>query len=73
MAFKDDSEERFLSDITLNHDGTLLYQLVGNQGQVIIFDVSGDGELKMRYVVSGLPEYGGYGLLRIDELFAFMS
>ncbi len=63
LAFKDDSEERFLSDITLNHDGTLLYQLVGNQGQVIIFDVSGDGRLKMRQVVSGLPEYGSYGLL----------
>ena len=62
-AYKDESEEKFFSDLALSRDGERLYQLVGNKGDVMIFDIEPNGDLTYRQSVSGLPTLGAYGLL----------
>lgn len=62
-AFKDPSEKLFFGDISISRDGKHLYQLVGNKGQVMIFDIDANGDLKHQQTVDGLPELGAYGLL----------
>lgn len=62
-AFKDASETLFFSDLAVSRDGKQLYQLVGNKGQVMIFGIQKNGDLRLNQTVSGLPELGAYGLL----------
>ena len=62
-AFKDDSEMLFFSDIAISGSGDELYQLVGNRGEVMIFEVLASGDLKHKQTVSGLPALGAFGLL----------
>lgn len=62
-AYKDFSEMLFFSDINISPDGKLLFQLVGNQGKVIVFDILAKGNLSVRQTLSGLPELGTYGLI----------
>lgn len=63
VAYKDESEELFFSDLSVSRDGTHLYQLVGNRGDVMIFGINDDGSLTLKQTVSGLPKVGAYGLL----------
>ena len=62
-AYKDESELLFFSDLTVNESGTQLFQLVGNKGQVMIFDIQPNGDLTLNQTVDGLPELGIYGLV----------
>jgi 6-phosphogluconolactonase (cycloisomerase 2 family) len=62
-AFKDVGEALFFSDLAVSHNGEQLYQLIGNTGQVIIFDIQENGNLKLSQTVSGLPKLGSYGML----------
>ncbi len=62
-AYKDASEELFFSDMSVSNDGTKLFQLVGNKGQVMVFDIADNGDLKLNQTVDGLPELGAYGML----------
>lgn len=62
-AYKDRKENLFFSDQNISHDGKELYQLVGNKGKVMIFEIDGDANLSLKQTVSGLPELGAYGML----------
>ena len=62
-AYKDDSETLFFSDIEVSSDGKELYQLVGNKGEVMIFSIRRNGQLRHKQTVGGLPELGTYGML----------
>lgn len=62
-AYKDESEELFFSDLALSRDGERFYQLIGNKGQVMVFDIKDDGALDHRQTLDGLPLLGAYGLL----------
>lgn len=62
-AYKDQSEELFFSDQAVSSDGKEFYQLVGNKGEVIIFDIKRDGTLKKSQTIGGLPVLGAYGML----------
>ncbi len=62
-AYKDASEELFFSDLAVSRDGERLYQLIGNKGQVMVFDIEDDGDLSHRQTLDGLPPLGAYGLL----------
>lgn len=61
-AYKDDSELLFFSDIAVSEDGRRLFQLVGNKGQVLVFDIQKNGDLSMHQKLDGLPRLGSYGL-----------
>ena len=65
-AYKEDSEEKFFSDIALSKNGHRLYQLVGNKGEVMIFDIDRSGDLTPRQTVGGLPALGAFGLVVIE-------
>jgi len=62
-AFKIAGEQSFFSDIAISDDGKEIYQLVGNQGAIMIFDVAEDGNLKAKQTVGGLPVLGAFGLI----------
>ena len=62
-AFKDAGEGLFFSDLQVSRDGTELYQLVGNKGQVMIFSITEEGDLSLVQTINGLPELGTYGML----------
>lgn len=62
-AYKDESQELFFGDQAISRDGDKLFQLVGNKGEVIIFDIRNDGTLKKRQSIGGLPELGAFGML----------
>ena len=47
-AYKDESELLFFSDLAVSGDGKTLFQLVGNKGQVLVFDIEGDGDLSLK-------------------------
>lgn len=61
-AHKIESELPFLSDIAINHNGSEMYQLVGNKGDILVFDVSDNGDLKHKSTIGGLPTLGAFGL-----------
>lgn len=63
QAYKMDSEDRFFSDIELSADGKQVYQLIGNRGEVMIFNVGEDGALAHVQTVGGMPALGTYGLV----------
>lgn len=62
-AYKSKPELFFFSDLDVSHDGQQLFQLVGNTGQVMVFDISSNGDLSLKQTLSGLPKLGSYGLL----------
>ncbi len=62
-AFKDQSETLFFSDLQVSSDGSELYQLIGNKGEVMVFAIGEDGALEPMQTVGGLPELGTYGML----------
>ena len=62
-AFKSEPELLFFSDLAVSDDGKSLFQLVGNKGQVMIFDIHHNGDLSFRQTLTGLPKLGTYGLL----------
>lgn len=62
-AYKDAGEELFFSDLAVSRDGERFYQLVGNRGQVMVFDIEDNGNLSHRQTLDGLPPLGAYGLL----------
>lgn len=62
-AYKDAGEKLFFSDLAVSKNGRHLYQLVGNQGEVMIFDIQPNGDLKLVETVGGLPRLGAYGML----------
>ncbi|WP_299669775.1 hypothetical protein [uncultured Ruegeria sp.] len=62
-AFKDPSETLFFSDIEVSADGSEIYQLVGNRGQVMVFSILSNGDLELKQTIGGLPEMGTYGLV----------
>lgn len=66
-AYKNNSEQLFFGDITISSDGKQLYQLVGNQGKVLIFDIDEDNTLSLQGEARGLPELGSYGLVALAE------
>ena len=57
--FKNPTEEDFFSDLYLNSDGSMLYQLIGNKGQIKAFNVSDAGNL------SAAGTYGRYAGCRM--------
>ncbi|MDD9910554.1 MAG: beta-propeller fold lactonase family protein [Ahrensia sp.] len=62
-AYKDKSERLFFSDLAISKDGSELYQLVGNKGEIMIFEIKPNGDLEPKQTVGGLPELGAYGLV----------
>lgn len=62
-AYKDDSELLFFSDNAISDDGQRYFQLVGNKGQVLVFDIRKNGDLNKRETLDGLPVHGSYGLV----------
>ena len=62
-AFKSDPELLFFSDLAVSDDGLSLFQLVGNKGEVMVFDIQANGDLSLRQTLNGLPNLGAYGLL----------
>ena len=62
-AWKSPAELIFMSDLTISPDGSTLYQLIGNQGQVFVFDILSSGNLSLRQVLGGMPMLGSYGLV----------
>lgn len=62
-AFKSEPELLFFSDLAVSDDGRSLFQLVGNSGQVMVFDIQANGDLSLRQTLNGLPKLGAYGLL----------
>lgn len=63
QAFKDPKEDIFFSDIEVSADGSEIYQLVGNRGEVMVFDILPNGDLTHKQTLDGLPELGTYGLV----------
>lgn len=63
QAFKDPKENLFFSDIEASADGREIYQLVGNRGEVMVFDIQTNGDLIHKQTLDGLPELGTYGLV----------
>ena len=62
-AFKSIPELLFFSDMAVSDDGKTLFQLVGNTGQVMVFDIQENDDLNLNQTLSGLPKLGAYGLL----------
>jgi 6-phosphogluconolactonase (cycloisomerase 2 family) len=62
-AFKSEPEQLFFSDLTVSDDGKNLFQLVGNNGQVMVFDIQNNDDLILKQTLTGLPKLGAYGLL----------
>ena len=53
----------FFGDMAVSNSGTELFQLIGNKGQVMVFDIGDDHTLTPKQIIAGLPELGSYGLL----------
>ncbi|MBY6029386.1 MAG: hypothetical protein VX259_12490 [Pseudomonadota bacterium] len=53
--------------MALNPAGDSLYQLVGNTGEVLAFDVAENGSLSLRESSGGLPTLGTYGLVVLED------
>lgn len=66
-AYKNDSEQLFFSDLVVSTDGKQLYQLVGNQGKVLVFNIDKDNKLSLQGEARGLPELGSYGIVALAE------
>ncbi len=64
-AYKDDEQLLFFSDLAIGQNGQELYQLVGNTGEVMIFSIENNGDLKHRQTIGGLPKLGSYGMLAL--------
>lgn len=62
-AYKSNPELLFFSDLAVSGDGRSLFQLVGNKGQVMVFDILSNGDLSLKQTLDGLPALGTYGLL----------
>ncbi len=62
-AYKHDDETLFFSDISISASGDQLYQLIGNTGEIMVFDISANGDLTPVQTLSGLPALGSYGLM----------
>lgn len=62
-AFKVDSEQLFFGDMAVSKAGDELFQLVGNKGRIIVFDIENDLMLTPKQILSGLPQLGAYGLI----------
>ena len=62
-AYKHSDETLFFSDLSVNAAGDKLYQLVGNKGEVMVFDIAENGDLTLLLALSGLPELGTYGMM----------
>lgn len=63
-AYKHSDESLFFGDINVNSAGNQLYQLIGNKGKVMVFNIDqASGDLKPMQTLSGLPELGSYGLM----------
>ena len=62
LAYKDPTQAQFLSDLKLSEDGTKLFQLVGNMGQVLVLSVEDNGMLKLEQSAGALPSLGAFGL-----------
>ena len=62
-AWVDDSRKPFLSDIATSTDGAFVYQLVGNQGEILVLKSDSDYNLETVQTLTGLPQLGSYGLL----------
>ena len=62
-VFKDPSESLFFGDLSVSRNGKMIFQLIGNKGQVMVFDIADDGSLKPKQTLNGLPTLGAYGLL----------
>lgn len=62
-AFKSEPELLFFSDMAVSDDGRSLFQLVGNSGRVMVFDIQENGDLSLSDTLNGLPKLGAYGLL----------
>ncbi|MEM7677530.1 MAG: beta-propeller fold lactonase family protein, partial [Myxococcota bacterium] len=66
-AYKDDSERLFFSDMAVNNAGTELYQLIGNEGEVAVFQIDKKGNLELRQTVGQMPALGTFGLAVIEH------
>ncbi len=66
-AFKLKDESLFFGDTYASRSGQYLYQLVGNKGAVMVFEVKENGNLKEigLYTSSALPSIGAYGLIAL--------
>ena len=64
-AYKSDPELMFFSDLKIDDGGRYLFQLVGNRGEVMVFEVGAKGDLEWRQTLEGLPKLGAYGLASI--------
>lgn len=62
-AYKHSDETLFFSDLNVNAAGDKLYQLIGNRGEVMVFDIADNGDLTHTQTLSGLPELGAYGMM----------
>ena len=62
-AYKHSDETLFFSDINVNAAGDRLYQLIGNKGEVMVFDISDNGDMTPIHTLAGLPELGTYGMM----------
>jgi 6-phosphogluconolactonase (cycloisomerase 2 family) len=65
-TYKRADELEFLSDMKLSESGDMLFQLVGNMGEVLVLTVNKDGDLKLKQRLGGLPKYGSYGLTSVS-------
>lgn len=63
QAFKVMPETLFFGDIALSRDGTEIYQLIGNTGQVMVLGLGPNGLMTPKQILDGLPTLGAYGLL----------
>ena len=66
-AFKLLPENLFFGDMAISKDGRELFQLIGNKGQIMVFDIESSKSLTPKQIVSGLPKLGSYGLLVLSK------
>lgn len=67
VAYKDDSEMLFFSDLYLSADGSHIYQLIGNSGKGIVFEIGENGDLTKvsDFSAAEVPAVGSYGMIVI--------
>ena len=63
VAYKEPSEKLFFSDLHLGKNGKYLYQLIGNMGEIKVFETQSNGNLKSIGQYAGLPQVGAYGVI----------
>ncbi|MCM5662200.1 lactonase family protein [Galbibacter mesophilus] len=67
-TFKDKSETKFFSDLYLSQSGRYLYQLIGNEGAVMVFKVNQKNNKLSKvgyYTATQLPKVGAYGIISL--------